>query len=380
MRITDVKPFAIAGNGWNYFFVKVETDEGIYGIGESGLTYQERAVEATVLRLRSALVGEDPFRTEHLWQLMFRGGFFPGGKVLCSAISAIDVALWDIKAKAVNQPLYNLLGGLCRDKVVCYPHNSGTTTEALVESCRQTADEGWKFVRWGQPGADVEIFEPAVSVRTAVERLEAVRGALGDAVELCLDVHTRLDPPDVIRLCREVERYRPFFIEDPLRSEYPQAYRSLVSHVHVPIAAGEQWASKWEFRQLVEEDLIHYARIELGIVGGITEALKIARWCETHYINLAPHNALGPVNAAAGLHLCLASPNVGVLELPTKPGTSLADVFPVQATWEDGYLLPPSLPGLGVEFDEEAARKHSPAKVTAPEAALRRKDGSLTNF
>jgi galactonate dehydratase len=378
MRIADVKTFPLWGGGRNFLFVKVETDEGIYGLGESGLTWQERAVEETVLRLKPWLVGEDPFRTEHLWQLMFRGGFFPGGKVLCAAISAVDTALWDIKAKAAGRPLYDLLGGRCREKVVCYPHNGGATVEALVESCRRTTDEGWKFVRWGQPETDRGVLEPSESVRLAVQQFAAVREALGEAVEICFDVHTRLDPPDVIRLCREVEPYRPFFIEDPLRSESPQAYRALAPHVHVPLAVGEQWASKWEFRQLIEEDLMHYARVDVCIVGGITEARKIAGWCETHYISLAPHNPLGPVSTAACLHLCLASPNVGVLELPRKPGSSLPDVFPEQPTWEDGYLLAPTEPGLGVAFNEEATRDHPYRPSAGP--LLRRADGALTNW
>jgi galactonate dehydratase len=378
MKITDVKTFPLWGGGRNFFFVKIETDEGIYGIGESGLTWQERAVEETVHRFKPWLIGEDPFRTEHLWQLMFRGGFFPGGKVLCSALSAVDIALWDIKGKALGQPVYNLLGGLCRNKVVCYPHNGGGTIPALVESCQRTTEEGWKFVRWGQPETGPQQLEPTESVRIAVRQFEAVREALGDAVEITFDVHTRLDPPHVIQLCREVEKYRPYFIEDPLRAESPDAYRALALHVHVPLAVGEQWASKWEFRQLIEEDLMHYARIDLCIVGGITEAVKVARWCETHYINLAPHNPLGPVSTSAALHLCLASSNVGVLELPRKPGHTLSDVFPVQATWEDGYLLAPTASGLGLEFDEEAAKAHPYQESRGP--LLWRLDGGLTNW
>lgn len=378
MIITDVKPYPLWGGGRNFFIVKVETDEGIHGIGEAGLTWQEPAVEATVLRLKEWLVGQDPFRTEHLWQVMYRGGFFPGGNVTSSAISAIDIALWDIKGKALSQPLYNLIGGLCRDRVVCYPHNGGGTIEQLVESCRRTTEEGWKFVRWGQPETGHGLLEPSESVVTAIRQIEAVRNALGDAVEITLDVHTRLDPPHVTHLCRQIEDYRPFFIEDPLRSESPHAYRALANHVHVPLAVGEQWASKWDFRQLIEEDLMQYCRVDLCIAGGITESVKIARWCETHYINLAPHNPLGPISTAAALHLCLASSNVGVLELPRKPGNTLPDVFPVQMTWEDGYLLAPTAPGLGVVFDEEAAKAHPFQQSSGP--LLRRLDGSLTNW
>ncbi|MDA1192148.1 MAG: mandelate racemase/muconate lactonizing enzyme family protein [Candidatus Poribacteria bacterium] len=378
MKITQIKTFPLWGGGRNFFFVKIETDAGIYGIGESGITWQERAVEETVIRLSEWLVGEDPFRTEHLWQLMFRGAFFPGGRVLGAAISAIDIALWDIKGKALDQPVYNLLGGKCRDKVVCYPHNGGRTVDDLVDSCKRTMDEGWKFARWGQPETGQGILEPSESTRIAVKQFEAIRHKLGDELELCFDVHTRLDPPDAIRLCREVEAFRPFFIEDPLRAESGEAYEAFARHVHVPLAIGEQWSNKWEFQRVLERDLMHYARIDLCNVGGITEANKIADWCETHFINIAPHNPLGPVSAAAGLHLCIASPNVGVLELPRKPGNILADVFPRNLTFEDGYLLASDAPGLGVEFNEEAAANHPYRASSSPR--LSRLDGSFTNW
>src|SRR6185295_12954537 len=179
--------------------------------------------------------------------------------------------------------------------------------------------------------------------------------AVGDAIEVCIDIHTRLDPPDTIPLCRALEAYRPYFLEDPLRSENPASFHMLRRPVHAPLAAGEQFATKWEFRELIEHELINYARVDLCIVGGITEAKKVAGWCETHYINLAPHNPLGPVSTAACLHLDLASSNFGVQELPRVPGTIFPEAFPVQVPYADGYLLPPTRPGLGVEFNEEAA-------------------------
>jgi galactonate dehydratase len=167
-------------------------------------------------------------------------------------------------------------------------------------------------------------------------------------------------------------------MEDALRSENPATYHRLRQQTAVPLAAGEQYANKWEFRELIEDELIDYARIDLCIVGGITEARKIAGWCETHHIKLATHNPLGPVSSAACLHLNLATSNVGVQEQPRRPGTTLTDVVPVQVEWQDGYLLPPTRPGLGIEFDREAARR-SPFRMTEP-SHLRRLDGSFTNW
>ncbi|MGV3721094.1 MAG: mandelate racemase/muconate lactonizing enzyme family protein, partial [Actinomycetota bacterium] len=211
-----------------------------------------------------------------------------------------------------------------------------------------------------------------------VRQFAAIREAVGEDVEIIIDVHTRLDPPDAVRLCRDLEPYRPFFIEDPLRSENMHSFHQLARHVAVPLAAGEQFASKWDFRELIEQDLIQYCRVDLCICGGITESRKVAAWCETHYIALSPHNPLGPVSTAACLHLDLATSNFAVQELPRLPGVILPDVFPVQVPFADGHLTPPTAPGLGVEFNEEAALEAGFRAGEGPQ--LRRLDGSFTNW
>ncbi len=379
MKITNVEAYPVWGGGRNFMFVVVDTDEGIYGVGEAGLTGRELAVMGALEHFKPLLIGQDPARIGHIWQTLSRGGFFPAQRALTSAISAIDIALWDIKGKALGVPIYDLLGGRVRDKVVCYPHNVGHSSEVapLVESCLQTKQEGWKFVRWGLP-QEGDILEPRQAVRTAIRQLQAVREAIGEEIEITFDVHTRLDLPEVVWLCREVESLHPFFMEDPLRCENPDSFKTLRLRTSVPLASGEQFSSKWEFRQLIEEEWIDYARIDLCIAGGFTEAIKIAGWCETHYIKLAVHNPLGPVSTAACLQLNLASPNFGVQEQPRRPGTTLADVVPVQPEWEDGYLLPPMRPGLGIEFDREAAKKHPFQMAELPH--LHRLDGSVTNW
>jgi L-alanine-DL-glutamate epimerase-like enolase superfamily enzyme len=379
MTITNVETFPVWGGQRNFLFVVVDTDEGISGVGEAGITGRELAEAGAIEHFKPLLVGQDPMRTEHLWQVLFRGGFFPAERILASAISAIDIALWDIKGKALGVPIYDLLGGRVRDRVVCYPHNvgHGMEIEPLVKSCLETREAGWKFVRWGLPN-DGELLEPRLAIDTAIAQFRAVREAVGDEIEICFDVHTRLDLPDALRLCREAEPFRPFFIEDPLRSENPDSFKTLRPRTAVPLAAGEQFSSKWEFRQMIEEEWIDYARIDLCIVGGFTEARKIAGWCETHYIKLAVHNPLGPISSAACLQLNLATPNFGVQEQPRRTGEVLTDVVPVQPEWKDGYLLPPDRPGLGVEFDRDAARAHPFQVADLPQ--LRRLDGSFTNW
>jgi len=388
MKITGIKNYCVAdSDGRSYFIVKVETDEGIYGLGEVGIRWWGAAIEKAVEHLSEIVIGQDPFSTERLWQHMFRGSFFPADKVYTCAISAIDIALWDIKGKALGLPVYKLLGGPVRDKVICYPHTQGSTNEELVENCVRAVKEGWKFVRWGQPITSENLanksinrqLEPVKSIRMAEKQMALVRDAVGPDIEICFDVHTRLDTAHAIALCKTLEPYRPFFFFFPLRSENPSSYRTLARHVSLPIAAGEQWASKWDFREVIEEELINYARIDLCIGGGLTEALKITHWCETHYIDIAPHNPLGPVAAAACVALCMASTNVGVQEMPRRPGSFAKDLFPKQIKWEEGFAYAPNIPGLGVDFDEELAEKRR-VNPTGWPPLLRREDGAFTNW
>ncbi|MFA6108767.1 MAG: mandelate racemase/muconate lactonizing enzyme family protein, partial [Candidatus Latescibacterota bacterium] len=341
------------------------------------ITWKEQAGVGAIRHLAQHLTGEDPLNTEWIWQKLFRGDFFPGGRISTSALSAIDIALWDIKGKALGQPVHILLGGRMRDRVTCYTGIGGATPEETARSARERVAEGWRYLRLSTMDRN-GILEPRTAVRDSVDHFAAAREAVGPEVEICIDVHTRLDPPDTIRLGRELERYDPFFIEDPLRCENPQSYRLVRQHVSSPLAVGEQYATKWEFRQMIEEELLDYARIDLCIVGGLTEARKIANWCETHYIKIVPHNPLGPVSAAACLHLDLACDNFAVQEGGLIGHQVMADLFPVQVPYQAGYLLPPERPGLGVEFDEKAAAHYEFRWQTGPQ--LRRADGSFTNW
>ena len=391
MKITEIKKYPLSHDGRISLYIEVCTDNGLKGLGEVGVPNMGKTVISAIEHLEKRLIGEDPWESEKLWQIMFRGNFFPPGVIYSSAIAAIDIALWDLKAKSVDMPLYKLLGGAVREKVVCYPHNFGRGTDDLVENCKKTTDEGWKFVRFGllethdavktdqttykNPG----ILEPTESVKLTTEQFAKIRDAVGDDINICLDVHTRLDTAHVIDLCKRLEEFNPFFIEDPLRSESPHAYRNLSRHTSLPIAAGEQWSSKWQFRQVIEEDLINYARIDFCIAGGITESKKITNWAETHYIDIVPHNPLGAISAAACVSLCMASTNVGVQEMPKRPGTTANDIFPVQISWEDGYAWCNDLPGLGIEFDSEAAEKYH-ATLDGFPPFLTRNDGAFTNW
>ena len=387
MKVTQIRSFSVRDEGGrDYMIVRVDTDAGHHGLGEVGIPKWGRAIGSAIDHLSELVIGADPWETERLWQEMFRSGFFPADRVYTCAISAIDIALWDIKGKSVNMPTYKLLGGPVRNKVVSYPHTQGKTIDELVANSVAAVEAGWKFVRWGQPetgggfeASGISTLEPVESMKIAVEQMGRVREAVGWDIQMTFDVHTRLDTAHVVQMCKELEEFKPFFIEDPLRSENQGSYRNLRRQVNLPIAAGEQWASKWPFREVIEEDLIDYARIDLCIVGGITEALKITHWAETHYIDIVPHNPLGPVSAAACVSLCMASTNVGVQEMPRRPGSYATELFPKQIEWADGYSWCPDAPGLGVEFDIDAAERAWVDPHGWP-PRLRRNDGSITNW
>ena len=387
MKVTQIRSFSVQDEGGRaYMIVRVDTDAGHHGLGEVGIRNWGRAISSAIDHLAELVVGADPWETERLWQEMFRSGFFPADRVYTCAISAIDIALWDIKGKSVNLPTYKLMGGPVRNKVISYPHTQGKTIDELVANSVAAVEAGWKFVRWGQPetggefeGTGISTLEPLESMKIAVEQMSAVREAVGPDIQMTFDAHTRLDTVHVVQMCKDLEQFKPFFIEDPIRSENHGSYRNLRRQVNLPIAAGEQWASKWDFREVIEEELIDYARIDLCIAGGLTEALKITHSAETHYINIVPHNPLGPVSAAACAALCMASTNVGVLEMPRRPGSYATELFPQQIEWDDGYSWCPDTPGLGVEFDIDAAEKATVDPHGWP-PRLRRNDGALTNW
>lgn len=376
MKITDIKTY-IVGLDRNFMFVEVETDAGISGIGEAGLTFREDAQAGFIDALKPSLIGQQASRTEHLWQTMSRCGFFPTTGVGAAAVSAIDIALWDIKAKSYGVPLYELLGGKVRDKIYSYTHIHGMTPEALASDAKEKHEAGWKVIRF-QPPHQQGVFEPRLAIKATVAQVAEIRNTLGDDIEIILDVHTRLDPNDAITLCNQLEPYHLYFIEDPVRVENVSVVKRLREATSVPLAIGEQFSSKWEFAPLIENQWLDFCRMDLCVAGGFTEARKIAGMCESQYIPISPHNPLGPVATAACIHMDLATSNFAVQECARPPGTILPEMFPTQVTWSDGFLYPTDAPGLGIEFNPEAAAKYPPITEDAPR--LRRDDGSYINW
>ena len=375
MQIADVWLTAVPGPGQDMLLVVVETDDGGQGVGEIGVRTSAGVSRAVLKHLQDVLIGADVSRIEHLWQVLSRGDFFPADRSAAGVISAVDIALWDIRGKTFDVPLYELIGGRVRDYVTCYTHvhPEGHDTDVVVDNSRRLVAEGWRHLRLVVPAAG-DVLEPRQAMRVAIEQFHAVRDAVGNDIELIVDAHTRLDPSDAVTLCREIELSRPYFVEDAVRSEDVEAYRMLRARTGVPLAAGEQLTSKWQFRPLIEGDLIDFARIDLGIAGGITEGRKIAAMAEAHHIKVATHNPLGPVSTAAAMHFNLACSNFGVQEMAPSFAHAAVDH---PHLLDRGRLTAPRRPGLGVELDfTKVDEPGEPARTPQ----VRRLDGSFTNW
>lgn len=385
VRISDVKVYPAWVGSRNQLLVKVETDEGIHGWGEAGVSGRELAVKGAAEHYREFLLGRDPRQPGSLWQEMYRSQYFEGGRILTGAISAIDIALYDLNAKALGVPVHRLLGGKHRDFVPCFASTGAGSLEKLVENAKLLIDSGWSVIRAGmtsRPGADPDRFEPRESIGITAEWLNALRLEIGTDPVLGIDYHHRLSVAEAASFCQRLRPGTLDFLEEPIRDETPEAYQSLRTMTDVPFAIGEEFASKWQFLPYVERGITNFARIDVCNVGGFTESMKVAALCEAHYIDLMPHNPLGPVCTAASVHLGAAVPNFAWLEArvtPTEASTSQdAELFPVQMKLEGDRFPVPDLPGLGVEVNEEMVAAQAFKFWEAPH--LRRRDGSYTNW
>jgi len=386
MKITDIKPFPAWVGHRNQLVLKVETDEGIYGWGESGLSGRELAVVGAIKHYREFLIGRDPMRIGALWQEMYRSQYFEGGRVLTAAISAIDIALHDIVGKALGVPVYQLLGGKQRDFVPCFATTGASTVEKLIENANLLINKGWNVIRT-TPAHRAQrdgqnIFEPRESIGITADWLTQLREAIGSTPVLGIDYHHRLSVAETASFCQRMPSGTLDFLEEPIRDETPEAYESLRTMVDVPFAIGEEFSSKWTFLPYIERGITNFVRIDVCNVGGLTESMKVASMAEAHYIDLMPHNPLGPICTAATVHLAAAVPNFAWLEVRVSPTENAGryddELFPVQPKLEGDRFVVPDAPGLGVEFNEELASEQTFKFWEAPH--LRRRDGSHTNW
>lgn len=354
MKITDVKTYLVAAERQNWLFVKVLTDEGVYGWGEASVEGQTKAVEQCILVLaKRSVIGEDPRNIEKIWQQMYRHGFWKGGFIHMSAISGIDQALWDICGKLYNVPVYMLLGGAIRDKVLAYTHAG----DAL--SAKKAVDDGFAGIKTGGGGGQAEVYDPHKTLSSLDRRLSDIRGAVGDKY-IAIDNHGQSVPNVAIKQMLVAEPYDIFFYEEPVPPENMLAYRQLRGAVpRMTIAAGERLFSRYDYRETVQNRLIDIAQPDICHCGGITEIRKIDALVETFQIKFAPHNPNGPVATAASLQVCAASQNFVILEFAAAAVFGRRDIYSgLSLTPHEGCFEVPKGPGLGIELDEKAMAQY----------------------
>jgi len=380
MKITNVELYLTSDVNSSAVFVQIETDAGITGYGEATNHFLPQSSLGMLKDLTPYLIGEDPERIEYLWQGCFRRRFYRGGPATGAAISGIDMALWDIKGKAHDMPVYQLLGGLARTKVRLYGHVSGRTAAEIAEQARDRAAKGITAIRFRAFHSydDIDLHDHRMAVEQQVEVLAAIREAVGERIDIILECHGRYDPAWAIELAKRVEPYHPFVIEDPIRHENPQALAQVRAHTTLPLATGERYHNKWEFRELIVNQYVNYLRPDVCHCGGITEMRKIAALGETYYQSLILHNNAGPLGTAASLHAALAIPNVALLEAPWVNGSAETDVVGPYPEVVDGYALPLEGPGLGITFDEALAASKPFRPSLQPR--LNALDGSVRDF
>jgi mannonate dehydratase len=402
MKISDAK-VVVCSPGRNFVTLKIYTDSGVYGLGDATLNGRELAVASYLTdHVIPCLIGRDPFQTEDIWQYLYRGAYWRKGSVAMTATAAVDVALWDIKAKALNTPLYNLLGGKSRNGVMAYGHANGATIEQTIDEVRRHLDEKYLAIRvqCGVPGlpgiygvsTDNTPYEPAkrglptestwssekylLFVPTLFEEL---RKTFGEDVHLLHDVHHRLTPIQAARLGKDLEPFHLFWLEDAVPAELQEGFRIIRQHTTTPLAVGEIFDTVWDAKLLITEQLIDYLRMSVQHGGGVTPMKKIAAFADMYHVQVGCHGAtdLSPVTMGAALHFDISITNFGVQEYMPHSQATL-DVFPHGYTFDNGYLHPAETPGHGVDFDEKLAARFPYERAYLP--VNRKADGSMWHW
>jgi galactonate dehydratase len=361
IRITDIKAFLV-GIGRNHVFVKVETDQGIHGIGEAYSCGPDRATVAAIADFKNWLVGQDPRNVEYLWAMMYNFSRFPGGSVVNAAISGIEHALWDIAGKAAGLPVYRLLGGKCRDKVRVYQGVGGAEPGQLADSARAAVERyGLTAVKMAPHPPNMHAAPYNAVTRAAGQRIAAVRDALGPDRDIAVDIHAQFfEPRRAARVARAIEPYQPMWLEEPIRPENVDALAKLASHVSVPLASGECNYTKFEFQRILHAQALDILQPDICLCGGMLEMKKIAAMAEAHYVVIAPHNPMGPVANVVNTHFAASTPNFLILEYTPDDTPPRRDLVLDPPVVKDGYLPLSERPGWGLELNEEAFRHYPP--------------------
>ena len=359
MLITDIQTIFVD----RYLFVQVHTDAGITGLGESGSWGFLEASAGAVETFKRYLIGQDPLRIEHHWQYLYRWSHFRGAAIM-GALSAIDIALWDIMGKHFGVPCYQLMGGKVRDKARVYYHVFGETKEELIQGCIDAKAQGFTAVGHLTPflddSRDIPYFKTHVDkIEDAIDTVRQYREAMGKDVDLCIEIHRQLTPSEAVVLGRGIEQYHPYFYEDPVTPDNLDEMALVASKIGIPIATGERIHTIWEFQALLHSGAVQFVRPDVCMVGGLTHAKKIAALAEAHHVQVVPHNPLSPVSTAACIQLAACIPNFALQEYPIGEGEPpKSEIVKSALTLENGFIVIPDAPGIGIELAEDAAERH----------------------
>ena len=377
MKVTDVKTFMVDCFRTNWVFVKVYTDEGITGVGEATLEYKEKALLGAVEHIKEYLVGKNPLTIERHWHDIYRDAFWRGGAVLMSALSAVEMALWDILGKSLNVPVYQLLGGKVHDEVRIYVNgwfSGAKEPHEFAEKAKIAKERGVSALKWDPFGKSyLDISNKDLD--KALNCVASVREAVGNDVDLLIEGHGRFNIPTSVKIAKELEQFKPMFFEEPVPPDNLDALKEVKVKSPVAIAAGERLYTRWDYRPMFDKMAADYIQPDISHAGGIMELKKIAAEAESRYIPFAPHNPSGPVANAATLQLAASCPNFAILEIMYSDVTWRKDVTTESLLYKDGYIKIPDKIGLGIEINEEECEKHPYQPHT-----LRHYTGALTDI
>ncbi|PID05999.1 MULTISPECIES: galactonate dehydratase [unclassified Sporosarcina] len=382
MRIKEIETFRVPPR---WLFLKITTDEGLVGWGEPIVEGRASTVEACVHELGEYLIGNDPMRIEDIWNTLYRSGFYRGGPILMSAIAGIDQALWDIKGKFYNAPIYELMGGACRDKVKVYSWIGGDRPSDVLEQAKKAKENGFQAIKMNAT-EELQIIDSYSKIDNVLERVALIREGLGSDFGIGIDFHGRVHKPMAKILAKELEQFRPMFIEEPVLAENNEALKEVARHSNIPIATGERMYSRWDFKKILQEGYVDIIQPDLSHAGGITECKKIFSMAEAYDVAVAPHCPLGPIALAACLQVDTTSYNVFIQEqslgIHYNKGNDVLDYLNDQSVFkfEDGYAKNLTAPGLGISINESYVREKQKEGHNWKNPIWRHEDGTVAEW
>ncbi|ARF14037.1 MULTISPECIES: galactonate dehydratase [Sporosarcina] len=382
MRIKEIETFRVPPR---WLFLKITTDEGLVGWGEPIVEGRASTVEACVHELSEYLIGNDPMRIEDIWNTLYRSGFYRGGPILMSAIAGIDQALWDIKGKFYNAPIYELMGGACRDKVKVYSWIGGDRPADVLEQANKAKENGFQAIKMNAT-EELQIIDSYSKIDNVLERVAMIREGLGADFGIGIDFHGRVHKPMAKILAKELEQFRPMFIEEPVLAENNEALKEVARHSNIPIATGERMYSRWDFKKILQEGYVDIIQPDLSHAGGITECKKIFSMAEAYDVAVAPHCPLGPIALAACLQVDTTSYNVFIQEqslgIHYNKGNDVLDYLNDQSVFkfENGYAKNLTAPGLGISVNESYVREKQKEGHNWKNPIWRHEDGTVAEW